>query len=332
MTKAFTDENINKFFYENGFVKHGQIDKKTVDDLINLSENLKIPDFVGCDFNCGMNSDIYDARKAMQDNLTNILMPFFEPLLDNYSSYSSSFVNKNPNDKFLILAHQDFSYTREPEIPSIMCWIPLVDVDINNGAIGFIPKSHLMYDYNRAFPFPAYYTPVVKNEIELMNYVKIIDMKAGEMVFFMNNTIHGSFANYTDKVRYAININFVKKGEKIYAYIRNPKTDGATLLKYEVDKYFLVRHNNPTFLEMYKNGKIELPEKPTEEVPFGNYDTSWSAVKQKLDELNIKEEARNKTYVDKFKRQQFNHKIKEKIYYSLLKLNPFRKETANQAS
>ena len=85
------------------------------------------------------------------------------------------------------------------------------DVDINNGAIGFIPKSHLLYDYKRAFPFPAYYTPIVSNEVELMNYMEIIDMKAGEMVFFMNNTVHGSFANYTDKIRYAININFVKK-------------------------------------------------------------------------------------------------------------------------
>lgn len=258
-------------------------------------------------------------------------MPFFEPILDNFYSYSSSFVNKNPNKKFLILAHQDFSYTREPEITSIMCWIPLVDVNIKNGAIGFIPKSHLLYNYYRAFPFPANYTPIVKNEVELMNYIKIINMKAGEMVFFMNNTVHGSFANDTANIRYAININFVKNGEKIYAYIRNPETNGQTILKFEVDKYFLVRHNNPSIEEMYKNGKIDLPQQPIDEFPFGEYDTSWKHVKQKLDSLSIQPIAENKPYVDRFKFQQFTHKIKENIYYSLQKFNPLWKNP-NQSS
>lgn len=326
MIKVFKDTDVNNEFYENGFVKHGKIDNKAIETLIGLSKSLDIPDFIGCDFNCGMNSDILESRKKMQDNLTNILMPFFEPLLDNYYPYSSSFVNKNPNKKFLILAHQDFSYTRETEIPSIMCWIPLVDVDINNGAIGFIPKSHLLYNYYRAFPFPASYTPIVKNEVELMKYLDIIDMKAGEMVFFMNNTVHGSFANCTSDIRYAININFVKNGEKIYAYIRNPKTYGKTLLKFEVDKYFLVRHNNPSIEEMYQNGKIDLPQQPIEEFSFGNYDTSWKHVAQKLHTLNIHPIARNEPYVYKFKLQQFTHKVKETIYYSLQRINPLKKK------
>ena len=83
-----------------------------------------------------------------------------------------------------------------------MCWIPLCDVDIENGAIGFIPKSHKLYNYKRAFPFPASYTPIVSNELELMNYLEILDMKAGEMVFFNNLTVHGSFANYGNTVRH----------------------------------------------------------------------------------------------------------------------------------
>lgn len=318
MIEVFRDNQLNERFYQDGFLKHGAISTDTVQQLIAISDALNIPDFVGCDFNCGMNSDIFEARKTMQENLKSYLIPFFEPILNQFKVFSTSFVNKNPTDKFLILAHQDFTFTNEPEIPSIMCWIPLIDVDIKNGAIGFIPKSHKLYDYKRPFPFPASYTPIVKNEVDLMEYINIIDMKAGEMVFFFNNTVHGSFANLSNTVRYAINISFYPVHENIYVSIRNPATLGKTFLTYQVDEDFLVKYNNPTIEMMYNSGQLDISYDIVDEEPFGEFDTSWHTVKNKLIANNIGVQKNNLKYINKFRRQQKYHRIKEKIYYKFI--------------
>lgn len=324
--KIFKNTEIDEQFKDRGYVKYGSIDSSAVNKLIELDNSLKIPDFVGCDFNVGMNSDIHQARKMMQDNLTEILMPFFNDLLDEYDYFSASFVNKNPTERFLICAHQDFTYTEEPEVPSFMCWVPLVDTDIDNGSIGFIPKSHRFYDYKRAFPFPLSYSPVVKNELELMKYLDILDMKAGEMVFFFNNTVHGSFANYSRNVRYAINISFIKKNAQTVLYIRNPAKAEHSIIKFKADKDFLIQYNNPSILEMCKDKQVKIDNyEVLGEEPFGSYDTSWGSVQKKLDQYNITVQQRNIPYIDRFLRLKKKEKFKDDIYSLVNKFNPFKR-------
>ncbi|MBK9329155.1 MAG: hypothetical protein IPM95_07545 [Sphingobacteriales bacterium] len=56
--KIFKNTEIDEHFKDRGYVKYGSIDSSAVNKLIELDNSLKIPDFVGCDFNVGMNSDI----------------------------------------------------------------------------------------------------------------------------------------------------------------------------------------------------------------------------------------------------------------------------------
>ena len=101
MIRIFKDDSADKEFQENGFVKYGSITRQAVNELKSLSNNLDIVDYVGCDFNCGMNSNIFESRKKMQENLFKILTPFFKTILVEQKVFSTSFVNKNPTDKFL---------------------------------------------------------------------------------------------------------------------------------------------------------------------------------------------------------------------------------------
>jgi hypothetical protein len=281
-TEIFKDDNSNKTFFERGFLKYGHLNQDLVSRLIALSDKLDIPDYNGCDYNCGMNSDIYDKRKQMHDGIIALIADQITNLLVNFKTYSATFVNKNPNDNCFVHAHQDFTFSNEPDIPSLMCWIPLVDVDINNGAMGLIPKSHTFYNHIRAFPFPFAKTSITENEIKLMPYFEIVDMKAGELLFFMNSAIHGSFGNYSNTCRYAITINFYKKNEKILAYIHNPKTNGKTMLKFEVAEHFIVDNNNLLIQEMYNNGTINVNLPLMEEIPFVTEEVSWENIEHKL--------------------------------------------------
>lgn len=304
-------------FLDRGFVNYGHIDGADVQKLIALSDELNIPDYLGCDYNCGMNSDIYSLRKKMQESIIDILRPYYSKMLQDHEAYSATFVNKNPNDNCFVHAHQDFTYTDETEEPSIMCWIPLVDVDIDNGALGFIPKSHAFFDHIRAFPFPFAKTAIMDNEVKLMSYFEIVPMKAGEMLFFMNNTIHGSFANYTDKCRYSLSINFYNKKKPILAFVHNPKTAGNTMFKYEVENDFIVKYNNPMLLEMFAKGKLDIAIEPVEEITYSTAAKSWEDIKNHLDKHNIKPNKEYQQLIKKYRSHQLKQKIKDKIWNSM---------------
>ena len=323
--QIFKDELLDSTFKKQGYVVYGSIDDRAIKELRTIDEELSIPDYVGCDFNVGMNSDIYDARKVMQEKLSEVLMPYFKEILNDFDFFSASFVNKNPTERFVITAHQDFTYSNEPEIPSFMCWVPLVDTNYENGAIGFIPKSHLFYDYKRAFPFPLEYSPVVQNEIELMKYLNMQEMKAGQMVFFYNNTIHGSFANYTQTIRKAVNISFIKKEATPCLYITDPSAKDRTLLKYQADKNFLIKYNNPSILEMYKKKHIDIQGYTfLGKELFGDYDISWNSINNKLKEFDIALVPKNLLYLKQYNKILRKEKLKNNIYNIFSKVNPFR--------
>lgn len=301
ISSVLKDQQANNDFFEKGYVVHGQMEEAVLKEVIELNRRLSIPDYFGCGFNVGMNSDIKTLRKAMQDEIKQLLTPYTDQLLDNFEPYTASFLNKLPRKDCFVIAHQDFTYTDETKYPSFMCFIPLVDTTIKNAALGFIPGSHLYYDYIRAFPFPGVPTPVTENSTALMPYFDIIEMKAGQMVFFSHNTIHGSFSNYANQPRPAVGMSFIKRGTSPYLFLHNPANNGKTILQHEVDTYSLVNYNNPTIKQMYESGNIDLPYAVINEFEYiGPERTDWESIKEKLDANGIRP---NKSYlklVDKF--------------------------------
>jgi len=169
----------------------------------------------------------------------------------------------------------------------VMCWIPLVDVSIENAALGFIPYSNNFYNYVRAFPFNVLQTPVFINQLQLMSYLEIIDMKAGEIIFFNQKTIHGSFANYSLNERTALSLSWVHKKHDILTYICNPKNKGKTLLKYKVPIDFMVSTNYPIIADMYTKGELKLDYKAIDEIEVSLPSSKWEDMKRLLDEHQI---------------------------------------------
>ncbi|MEZ5025029.1 MAG: phytanoyl-CoA dioxygenase family protein [Chitinophagales bacterium] len=321
--KVLKDSDANQAFNTLGFSKVGRISSELVEELIRLNTKLSIPDYFNCGFNVGMNTDIKTLRKAMQDELNAHLSFVADEYLNAYEIYTASFLNKMAREDCFVIAHQDFTYTDESQYPSFMCWIPLVDTTIQNAALGFIPRSQEFFDYIRAFPFPQIPSPVTENSVELMKYFTLLEMKAGEIVFFMHNTIHGSFCNYSAAQRPAVGLSFVKKNVSPNLFIHNPKTKGHTLLKYEVDKYSLVDYNNPHLRQMYANGKIELPYTLLDEIEYPFPETSWQYVHGILEQYQLQPNSEFSALIDKYKEQvALKNKPKStlsKIYHKLFK-------------
>ena len=249
----FKDLDVDNEFNSKGFVVHGNISNETIKLLIDAFNLLEIPDSYGFGYNVGLNTELFEKRKAMQDKITEIISSEILPLLNNKKVFTATFMNKVANSKIFLPAHQDWTYTDEDQYDSVMCWIPLVDVTMQNGAMCFVPFSHQLFDYTRSFPFPMAQTPVDKNCNELLGYMEIVNMKAGEMVFINHKTVHASFPNSNYKDRLAVGLSIAPQNEDLFVYCLNPITQGKTKLKYLVDEYFLVNYRHPMIENKFKN-------------------------------------------------------------------------------
>ena len=285
--KFFQNIDFENEFQKKGFLKIGTLSPDALKKLIHWNNELKIPDAFGFGYNVGMNTPHLELRKKMREIIIDTVYPEVANLLNERIPYSASFMNKNSNPFAFVAAHQDWTFTDEEIIDSVMCWIPLVDVSIENAALGFIPYSNNFYNYVRAFPFNVLQTPVFINQLQLMSYLEIIDMKAGEIIFFNQKTIHGSFANYSLNERTALSLSWVHKKHDILTYVCNPKNKGKTLLKYKVPIDFMVSTNYPIIADMYTKGELKLDYKAIDEIEVSLPSSKWEDMKRLLDEHQI---------------------------------------------
>ena len=107
--------------------------------------------------------------------------------------------------------HQDSHYYNEETLgyfPAstehmqvVTAWAPLVDVDVDNGCLWFIPGSH-RWGFLDAARNPAGQV-LIDEEVEERGSPTPVPMKPGDVVFFNNLNLHRSKGNSTDRVRWS---------------------------------------------------------------------------------------------------------------------------------
>ena len=113
--------------------------------------------------------------------------------------------------------HQDYSYwTRSTPMQHLTCWVGLDDATVENGCLHYVPGSHKWGLLDK---------PVLTGAMnELKNYLTEeqkmkfnpvpIELKKGYATFHHPLTIHGSFANESDRPRRAVVLNVFADGTK----------------------------------------------------------------------------------------------------------------------
>jgi ectoine hydroxylase-related dioxygenase (phytanoyl-CoA dioxygenase family) len=110
--------------------------------------------------------------------------------------FTASYVVKEPNPLSVVPVHQDWSFVDdEGEYCSTTCWIPLMDVNEENGALGIVTGSNNYYDVIRASPSPQTPHALADHYFTTFPYIKMVNMKAGEAIVFNNKTFHASPPN-----------------------------------------------------------------------------------------------------------------------------------------
>jgi|TARA_B110000438_G_scaffold97873_1_gene96891 ectoine hydroxylase-related dioxygenase (phytanoyl-CoA dioxygenase family) len=120
-----------------------------------------------------------------------------------------------PDDKRNLFDwHQDRSYFPQNRdgLNGLVCWIPLIDITEEMGAIHISPKSHLEGNLNllqkrKKDSLHSTQTPVPNDLIKKYDDV-IVPVKAGDLVLFNMLVFHSSGKNISNKVRLTLQGRF----------------------------------------------------------------------------------------------------------------------------
>ncbi|MEZ5054302.1 MAG: phytanoyl-CoA dioxygenase family protein [Chitinophagales bacterium] len=199
------------------------------------------------------------ANKSIVENINlkivEIVLPKLLPHLLNCEMFIASHLGKDSNINSIVLPHQDWTFIEDEENNySFSCWIPLSDVDFNNGCMGFIKRTHKIFNDKRASPAALIPQSINEHLFTLMPFIETIYMKAGECLIFNNKTLHASLPNIKKEYRDAVAIVFTKTGTNFRHFYLKPGTSD-TLLEYEINKDFFLKYDNKILLEMYNNNR-----------------------------------------------------------------------------
>jgi ectoine hydroxylase-related dioxygenase (phytanoyl-CoA dioxygenase family) len=229
-----TDEQV-KFFNTNGYLpKIKLLEHWQVDQLNKELEDLTDPDYPGNDLfyefvsNESANPDTvlfhslghWRIKEGFHDILWN---PAFvmaaSQLLGDHSVrfWHDQLFCKPARHGGVVAWHQDYSYwTRSVPMQHLTCWVGLDDVDLENGCLYYVPKSHLWGLLDK---------PELAGDMEgLMEYLTEdqkaefkpvpVEMERGYGSFHHPLMVHGSYENKSERSRRAFVLNVFADGTK----------------------------------------------------------------------------------------------------------------------
>lgn len=154
--------------------------------------------------------------------------------LHGYEVMGGAFVTKGPTEAF-VEAHQDPTFVDESAYTSLNVWVPLQDVDADNGCIWVLPHSHI--DGTPVRPgnnwmYPSYYERIPKDR--LWAAMTPVEMKAGEALVYDHRLLHGSKGNYTSNDRVALVSAMCPLGVDRVFYFAEADADRHYLTKFQM--------------------------------------------------------------------------------------------------
>jgi len=192
--------------------------------------------------------DDKEKRKALSDKAMSILACRIESHFENIQLLGGAFISKAPGEKGILPLHQDWNLVDEKVARSYNMWIPLVDVNEENGAMRLLVGSHAKQETYRGPNVPPVLYPI-SNEVD--QHMVSLNMKKGEAVLYDHALWHSSPQNQTDQLRLAFVLGVVPEEADLKYYQQN----GDTVEEYASHPNFFLendRESGPGDLELVR--------------------------------------------------------------------------------
>jgi ectoine hydroxylase-related dioxygenase (phytanoyl-CoA dioxygenase family) len=293
MKQIFKNKVNQDFFEKEGYLILPTLGNQEIENLKSYYESLHLNDEKGFGFHVSMDQLDKALCAQIQTKIWDTVLPKLDDYVENYKSFVASYVVKESNPKGVVPAHQDWTFVdKENEgFGSITCWTALVDTTLDNGCMGVIKGSNKLMQNFRPSPSPQTPVPLSDHMFSIFPYLKTLEMKAGETLFFDNRTFHASPPNTNNEVRLAVGVGITQKDAELVHYFLKPDGNKNTILKYKVDENFFLKYDNARLSTMYDNGEVITDYEVVEEIPYF-YDQYTSEdlinmIKQEGNEYNV---------------------------------------------
>lgn len=141
--------------------------------------------------------------EAAHEQIFRVVECHIQAVTADRTTFMSSFLVKAADSNELP-PHLDWRLVSEPGSLTHGCWVALQDMTLDTGALGVVPRSHLLVDFDRTPEAPGH---VQVSEILGMGLSDLLlPLGAGQAVFYDHRLIHYSEANKSDRNRLAINL------------------------------------------------------------------------------------------------------------------------------
>jgi hypothetical protein len=219
-------------------------DVKALTDLFNSHHSTSPEGFYAT-----THLDDKKKRKALSDQAMSILSRRIETLFKNIELLGGAFISKAPGEKGILPLHQDWNLVDEKIARSYNLWIPLVDVNEENGAMRLLVGSHTKQETYRGPNVPPVLYPISS---EVDQHMISLNMKQGEAVLYDHALWHSSPQNQTKHLRLAFVLGVVPKSAELRYY----QQKGEMVEEYASHPNFFFendRESGPAGLELLRS-------------------------------------------------------------------------------
>lgn len=243
MSKIIFQDPAQQLLFENqGFIVVPLLNAQDLEELNMLFDDLHPGISPAAGFVSGSYSsdDVYKQRAS--NEIVRIFSKHYERLFVDYQAFGGAFLYKMPNPHSQLSIHQDWTIVDEEKFVALNCWVPLTDVDDQNGALHVVPATH----YNkiktlRAPTLPFFFSgnDDVVESASIPMYVR-----AGEAVILNQSVIHFSPPNNSTRIRKAITAGIKSKGAPMIFHYKDRDDPAPRLEKFSMPEGFLIGFEN----------------------------------------------------------------------------------------
>jgi len=151
-----------------------------------------------------------------------------EKLFNNSKFYGGTFMVKTNKFTTELPLHQDWNIVNELQDVVYLIWIPIQDVDENNGTLFLIEKSHLLFENYRSGSSPSIR---ISRQFLPKEKIKTIQLKVGEYLIYNPAIFHGSYKNKQKQERVVATAMVTNTGAALTYY---HKIDNNNITAYKL--------------------------------------------------------------------------------------------------
>lgn len=224
MEQLLLDKDLQEQLDKDGIIMAPFLKKEELQKLrafhAKMHPNGKVPQMRD-----GIHMTIWCSDKAyklaIKEGITNIVKAACKRTFAPYRCINPVFIVKRKGADTTFPIHQDWSIIDERNHTAFNLWIPLEDVNEQNGALWFVKGSHHINTYIRGagYLFPRLYDVEEHLRPKMTQY----KVKAGHALIFYHRMIHGSPPNQIDMPRTVISMSIVPKEVPLQIYFQKGK-------------------------------------------------------------------------------------------------------------